>query len=176
MDILLNKLQEYKNNNLSEADILNFVQDMINEYGIKKLEDRFVSLENIGNMLSFSEVTDAIYSKIPERVPVKRSDAFKMLFQKQPALDIDELVEEAIGRIKQLNDRKKLHIVKYRAIFVCNNDAETFTKMIKNICADKIDRIENTENFVTVYAVSDIWENIISICENNDLEIDLEQI
>lgn len=84
---------------------------------VEWLEDRFGKVENIGNMLGFFEVADTIEAYIPEFLPVSRWQALKLLFSPKPQISLDDMVEGALGKIRDLHDRKKLSTIKYDITF-----------------------------------------------------------
>lgn len=89
---------------------------------IEWLEDRFGKVENIGNMLGFFEVADTIEAHIPEFLQVSRWQALKLLFSPKPQISLDDMVEGALGKIRDLHDRKKLSTIKYEITFCKDNN------------------------------------------------------
>ena len=172
---ILDKLLQYKQNNLTDEEMLSYFEDKVVEHGVRKLEKRFGFLENIGNMLSFTEVADAIYSKIPEKISIPRIEILKMLFQKEPKWDIDNMIEEAIGKIKTINDRKGLKTKKYEAVLQDDHEAGLFLGQLCYNLRDKIDDMEKYKNTVTIYSTSDIWDDIVKILEMHDIIANVEE-
>jgi len=172
---VLDKLSQYKQNSLTDEEMLSYFEDKVAEYGIRKLEKRFGFLENIGNMLSFTEVADAIYSKIPEKISIPRADILKMLFQKEPKWDIDDMIEEVVGKIKTINNRKGLKTKKYEVVLQDDYEAGLFVGQLCYNLSGKINDMEEYKNTVTIYSTGDIWDDIIKILEMHNIIANVEE-
>ena len=140
---------------------------------IEWLEDRFGKVENIGNMLGFFEVADTIEAHIPEFLPISRWQALKLLFSPKPQISLDDMVEGALGKIRDLHDRKKLSTIKYEITFKASSGRGTSNSQIEDfkdacrLCYHEIACIEKRgSNKVWVYTYVDFSKQLSNILAN----------
>jgi len=178
MNKLIAQIDSYKNNIITKDELKDVLVNHISRLNIEFLEDRFGKVENIGNMLGFYEVADAIYDYIPDLMlsnettsclKVGKLEAIKLLFS--PKLDITNKIERAIGRIRDLHDRKKLSTIRYEITFRDLSGQQLFHSEGLKVLKDKIVTVEKKERISIVYSYTDILSDLKDLVSNIDCKL-----
>lgn len=182
MDKLLKQIEDYKNGNLTTPELQEALTLHISRLNIEFLEERFGKVENIGSMLGFYEVCDVIYESLEKDFKLAEEEDIKIkvpvtildLFKSPKIININDNIEKALGKLKDVHDRKKLDTIKYELIFRTSKDIFNFVEDIKLI-RDRVASLEKHEKKLIIFTYEDLQNEIVDICKNR-YDVDLKEI
>ena len=174
MDELIQQINLYKNDELTEDALKLLLVNHISRLNIEFLEERFGKVEDIGNMLGFYEVADTIYDVLKEDFKLTEDDLDKNIYVSVPVnmgdllsspkkFSIHNTVEKVVGKIKDLHDRKKLKTIRHKIEFTSISDMLQFTSELK-LVRDRIASIEKHDKSLIIFTYLDIEDELISLC------------
>ena len=182
MKELFIKIDEYKSGLIDKEELNKILVEHISRLNIEFLEERFGSVENIGSMLGFFEVCNVLYESLEKdlklekeedihlKVPLTVADRFK----EYKVVSINDLIERALGKLKDVHDRKKLTTIKYEVTFKSPKSLLSLSEDLK-LVRDRVASLEKHENKLIIFTYEDIQTELVDLLKNK-YDCDLKEI